>query len=373
MVAGALSARRVHGWLVLAAGALLVACVGSGRRGEVRARPAPVAAVSAGTDAGAALATPTAPPASYAVVDLMPRFFAFWDSAGGATADSATRLALFQAIVVRPESAFYARAGQPTPERVGRFLDAVPRDLAAMRALGARLHAELPHYQRAFRDSFPEFGYDGRVYFYPSLYVRDGGVMTMDGQPVLMFGVDMIARLNGPDARLAVLFHHELFHLHHGALQRATHAARKADASPTATPLWARSWSEGLATYVSARLNPDATLLDLLLQDSALVLEAPVRERELAARLLDAFGDTTSEAQARWFQAFRTDLDQPARAGYFLGYRVAERVGAGRPLHELAALEGEALRAAVHRALTEIAGSWAGRARRSARGARPGG
>jgi hypothetical protein len=284
----------------------------------------------------------------------MPRFFAFWDSAGGAALAEGEAAARFHELVVRPESAFYARAGAPTPERLGRFLQAVPRDVPAMRAISGRLHRELPRYQRAFLDSFPDFTYDGRVYFYPSLYVRDGGVMTVDGAPVLMFGVDMIARLNGPRARLGVLFHHELFHLHHAARLRQLRETRGGPAPAAA--LWSRVWSEGLATYAGARLDPAATLLDLLLQDSTLAREAPARERELAGRLLAQLDDTTAEAQARWFQAFRTDLGQPARAGYYLGYRVARQLGAERPVQALAALDGDELRALVQEALAELAG-----------------
>lgn len=342
--------------LAVAGGLALAACTSAERQPEVVLRATPAEGVAAaGSDAGDGGAG--AGRAGYTVVDLMPRFWAFWDSAGGGTAaDSAARLLLFEEIVVRPESAFYARAGQPTPERVQRFLRAVPRDLDAMRALSARLHADLPRYQAAFLDSFPDFAYDGRVYFYPSLYVRDGGVTTMDGAPVLMFGVDMIARLNGPNARLAVLFHHELFHLHHGAAQRAARARADRATPSAAGGLLPRVWSEGLATYVSARLNPDATLLDLLLRDSTLAREGPARERALAARLLAQLDDTTGEAQARWFQAFRTDLDQPARAGYYLGYRVAQQVGAERPLHALAALEGEELHRLVRAALARLAG-----------------
>lgn len=343
---------------------LLAACVGAERRAVVDPAPLPAvdvtASVAAGTgttpvqeDDGGAVPAGTRYATRYTVVDLMPRFFAFWDSAGGAALDGEAGAARFREIVVQPESAFYARAGAPTPERVERFLQAVPRDVAAMRALSGRLHAELPRYQRAFVDSFPDFTYDGRVYFYPSLYVRDGGVMTVDGGPVLMFGVDMIARLNGPDARLSALFHHELFHLHHGAQRRQARAAHAA-----ATPeggLWSRVWGEGLATYVSARLDPDATLLDVLLQDSTLAREGPAREAELAALLLEQFEDSTAEAQARWFQAFRTDLGQPARAGYYLGYRVAQRLGERRSVQALAMLEGEELRGAVWQALAELA------------------
>ena len=70
----------------------------------------------------------------------------------------------------------------------------------------------------------------------------------MNGTNALLFGVDLISRLHGSTANLSVLFDHELFHVYHR--QVAPSLFRKGD------EIWKRLWIEGLAEYVSWRMNP---------------------------------------------------------------------------------------------------------------------
>ncbi len=202
-----------------------------------------------------------------------------------------------------------------------------------MRAVSTRLHQDLPRFTRTFSDSFPDFAFDGTVFFYPSLYMRDGGTVAFPPGAALMFGVDVIAR-RGPGADLAVLFHHELFHLYHAQQHREQRPP---------FPLFLGIWAEGLATYVSKRLNPQASELAVLLHDRQL-LDARPRLPELAAKTLDHLDDTSSARAALYLQGGSGDPEIPRRAGYLLGLHVAERMGRGRTLAELARLRPEVVR-----------------------------
>jgi hypothetical protein len=86
--------------------------------------------------------------------------------------------------------------------------------LATMRTLSKRIATDLPRYESTFRKAFPDFAYDGEVYFLSSLGGFDGATRTVKGRTALLFGVDMIAYVYGETDPQA-FFHHELFHIHH--------------------------------------------------------------------------------------------------------------------------------------------------------------
>jgi hypothetical protein len=293
-----------------------------------------------------------APASRYTVVDMMPRFFTYWDSVMPALgADSAALVREFRARVVGADTLFWRRAANgPTDARIRAFLRDARRDVATMRVVHARLGQDLLRHQRTFADSFPDFAYDGTVFFYPSLYVRDGGTMAFPPSSALMFGVDMIARLNGPEADLGVLFHHELFHLYHAQQLRARQSGPP--------PFFMRVWGEGLATYASGRLNPGRSDVDLLLQDSTLAREGTARLPRLAAILLDHM-ETAPDSIVRAFQqgggrgAAFTEI--PPRSGYLVGLVVARELGRRRSVRELARLDADELRPLMTASLRRMA------------------
>ncbi|HKG91869.1 MAG TPA: hypothetical protein VKA84_08265 [Gemmatimonadaceae bacterium] len=297
----------------------------------------------------AAPASSDADAAPFPVVDLMPRFWAFWDQdRPAAGADSAELVRRFRERVVRPDSVFYARAaGGPSDDRIRAFLGRVGKDVPAMRVVSERLEHDLGRFSRSFADSFPDFDFRGLVFFYPSLYVRDGGTMDYPPGVALMFGIDVIARVHGPEADLAVLFDHELFHLYHVQVR----PLRREGGPP---PLFRRIWGEGLATYVSQRMNPRATELALLLNDRAL-LAARTRLPELADSVLAHLDDTSSAYARRYLQGGTNDPAIPARAGYLVGLRAAQLIGRRRALPELARLPDDSVRAEMTRALRALA------------------
>lgn len=108
-------------------------------------------------------------------------------------------------------------------------------------------------------------------------------------------------------------------------------------------------WTEGLATYVSRVLGLGATLADALLSRKLAERAQPLMPR-MAADLLAGMNRIDGELFDTYFTsgpaAVRRGL--PARAGYYVGYVVAER---------LAHLKGDRLHAEIADALQGLASS----------------
>src|SRR5262249_30220808 len=121
---------------------------------------------------------------------------------------------------------------------------------------------------------------------------------------------------------------HELFHVHHEALL------------PDAPETVAQSlWEEGLATYVSAALNPGATHDEISVPD-ALIAAATPRLPELASRLLAHLDDSDSSPVYKQFfyGSLEANPEVPPRSGYLVGWKIAEAAGKTRSPAQLAAL-----------------------------------
>lgn len=260
--------------------------------------------------------------------DLMPEFWKFWESAQGKA--RAEQYRLFEELVRKPNAAVYEGVfhGVPKPpaEFVPKSLEGVPAIEASMRALSERLSAELPGELAAFRKTFPRFRCATPVYFLYSAGAFDGATRDVNGKSALMFGLDVIVRLK---EELSPLVVHELFHVYHA----------EAVAEDPDTFGWAL-WAEGLATYVSRRLNPELPESQICCMPSIPDAMVPRLAGE-ALRLLDS---EKREDYARYFLG-GAELDFPSRSGYALGYRIASEAGKKRTLEELAALTPVEVRA----------------------------
>ena len=169
----------------------------------------------------------------------MPDFWKYWERARKAAPGD--RYRLFEEMVQKPHAAVYegafANAPIPPSEFVTAALNEVPRIETRMRALSGRLAADLPSELAAFRNAFPKFECSVPVYFLFSGGAFDGATRDVSGKTALMFGLDVIAKL---DEQLSPLVVHELFHVYHGQVVP----------EDPETFSWGL-WTEGLATYVS--------------------------------------------------------------------------------------------------------------------------
>lgn len=292
--------------------------------------------------------------ASYQIRDLTPTFWRFWDEAALLT--EAEQLQLLEAKVVRAHPEVYtARVlgldmdkplSAELADRWPKFLKFAGATLPLARTLSDSIGRDLPSYDASFRKAFPDFAYTGEVYFVVSLGGFDGGLREVKGRMALLFGVDIIAAVNGADANPKAFFDHELFHVYHQQFP-----------DPELDGTLARSlWAEGLAQYVAGELNPGTSEAALL----GLPHSSPGRVRANLAAIARDFrqrlDSRASDDYARYFLGSAEDREPPSRAGYTLGYLVAKQIAGGRTLQDLAKLRGPALRAEIDRALVQLAG-----------------
>jgi hypothetical protein len=223
-----------------------------------------------------------------------------------------------------------------------------------MRLVHERIRSELPQYIRRFGEVLPDARWDSiTFYIMPWLFISNGGGgPSSAGGEVMIFGVDAVARDQGASGDLAPLFYHELFHLYHSRIQGMVHP--DSERLPRSrTPLWRLLWAEGLATYAASRLSPSSSL-DAVVGDSLAERVKP-RLSELA-RDLRTHLDSTS---AGTFRLYMTAMSRgpelpPARAGYYIGMLVAERLGQTRSLAQLARLGGSQLRSLIEKELRNL-------------------
>jgi hypothetical protein len=253
-----------------------------------------------------------------------------------------------------------AHAGLYTAEAIGivpgpELERAGLHEMAAVNATAAEFDAALQHGLATSADRFaqtlPDFRCDFVLYVAPTFGQMDGAGRVVNGKPALVFGPDVIAGYQTP-GQLPVFIAHELFHRYHFA------AAGFSDDLAERELLWRTLWAEGLATYASARLNPDRPLADAMLLPRDLAERAaplvPTLAREISVKL-----DVVDAATfARFFEggdASARARGWPARSGYYLGYLVAESLAQRYTLPELAHLQGPALRREIGAVLTSLA------------------
>jgi hypothetical protein len=201
-----------------------------------------------------------------------------------------------------------------------------------------------------FAGEFPDFRCDFPVYATETFGFMDGAGRVVAGRPSLVFGVDTIAQSWTREA-LPVFLSHELFHRYH------FQAAGFSDDLGDRDLIWRSLWAEGLATYVSARLNPTNPLSDALITPKDLEAQAKPFVPQMAAELLAAADRSDAKTFAKFFEGGDAEarrLGWPSRSGYYIGYLVAEDLGRRRSLKALAHIKGPELRSEIGEALARL-------------------
>jgi hypothetical protein len=166
-----------------------------------------------------------------------------------------------------------------------------------------------------------------------SLFRFDGKI-PHDDSKVLFLALDGLARFHGAGANLGVLLSHELFHLYHFQVNPLP-------AIVDDLPLYRQIWQEGLATYVSALMNPEATLADVLL-DPRLARDGPACLAAVAGELIPVL-ESADDQTAGKYLSYRRGGKTPSRMGYLIGYEIAAHLAATRSIQALSRLRGQRL------------------------------
>jgi hypothetical protein len=246
----------------------------------------------------------------------------------------------------------YAPGVMPAPSdaRALRTMAAV-RAHPEGRAFDAALRPAIEHVADRFQHAFPDFRCDFPVYVTETFRTMNGAGRIVAGRPALVLGVDMITEFDTL-ASLPVFLSHEFFHRYN------FQAAGFSDDLAERDLIWRSLWAEGLATYVSARLNPSNPLRDALGFPEDLEALAKPFVPAMASELLAAADRVDAATFAKFFEVHSdeaTRLGWPPRSGYYVGYLVAQDLGRRRSLSQLAHMQGPALRAEIGRALERLA------------------
>jgi hypothetical protein len=281
----------------------------------------------------------------------MPPFWMFWDAAKDQPLSA--QLSLFDEMVVRKYPEVYResvlRPGRDESDlkmQIANFLQGAPANIAAMRKLSDSLETDLPLYLSGFQKTFPDFACKNSIYFLVSLGAFDGAVRTVSGQPALLFGADVTARIHPPE-QLGALFDHELFHMYHRQITGV--------GGGMGDPLYRALWEEGLATYVSGALNPRVSESQILGRPGDLAERAEPLLPQIARELLRNMDSTSPDLYQAFFLGNGTRRDLPPRSGYYVGFLIARELGQSHSLQQLAQMNGESLRSTIRRMLQKMA------------------
>ena len=279
------------------------------------------------------------------VYDLIPDLFNFLRIA---PEEKESRARLFAQSVIQPHPEVYDRAQifKTDNASLQQYLGVLPTYLPAIKQIHDRFEAQYEPIEANFLKEFPDFDCSkARVYLMLSLFRFDGKI-PHDNPHVVFLGLDGLAKFHGADTRLSVILTHELFHLYHFQVNPLPRNIDDVE-------LYRLIWQEGLATYVSKQLNPDASLADILL-DPRLAQEGPRYLAAVARDLVTQLESVEDATTARYLSYWRGG-QIPARMGYLIGYEIARKSAATKSVQELARLRGQPLLSLVRQQMQVLA------------------
>jgi hypothetical protein len=230
----------------------------------------------------------------------------------------------------------YQRTGmfQVDSELLGRYLHQIKPYLPIIRELDLETRKDLGPALADLHHLFPDFDpAKAKIELILSLFRFDGKV-PHDDTGTLLIGLDGLAKFYGPNAPLRVLLTHELFHLYHFQVNPLPRDLDR-------LTLGRQVWQEGLATYVSQQLNPNAPLGSILL-DPRLALEGPSYTVEVAREIAGKL-ESTDDADTAIYLLHTSSNVRPSRLGYLIGFDIARSVAKTMPLEAMARLRGQSL------------------------------
>jgi hypothetical protein len=296
--------------------------------------------------AGPSAAASKAETGRLTIVDLTDDFARVWQETE--SLPDAAKTAAFRAAFDRTAPGLYeVLSPSRTPEQQDaaalNALRRYPERREGIDQVSSRFNGMFQPALKSFEREFGPMRGHRTIYLLHSLGAFDGGMRNLPDGAHLLFGADVIARIHtGQNPR--AFFHHELFHLYHGA---------RLGPCPTT---WCGLWKEGLATYVAAQLNPSATDAELLLTIPEPLRPAVAANRRAAVcAVLQRFGSTSHADHNPVFGMTRLSPELPPRFGYALGYDVAAHLGRTRSLKTLANLSQAEARPLIEASLHEMA------------------
>ena len=286
---------------------------------------------------------PAWPDDGLSIVDLTGSFDRFVMATTNLPDDQ--RLVAFEKQIGSMANGFYSRERRPEGYdfRILLQLKTYPERRAATLAVSRKFNQQFAPARRHFEAAFGPVHSNQPVFVLNSLGELDGGIRKLNGHSTLLFGADVIAEFHsGRD--MTAFFYHELFHLYHEPQVENCLTVR------------CSLWAEGLATYVSSKLAPDAGDDELILN-----LPEPIRPAVEANRgaavcaIVRRLDSTTNQDFSAFFQGDDRLSGFPSRMGYYVGFLVASDIGRTHSMKQMAAMSMEEARPLIDASLARMA------------------
>lgn len=268
----------------------------------------------------------SAPQSQLELVDLTDEFAAYADISVRQSIED--RVNAFKLIFQHILPGFYT-ADEQMDAQTGRALENWAEHRAGVVEVSDRFAAMFVPALTSFEAALGPVTEPQSIYLVHSLGRMDGGIRPTGEGFRLVFGADQIAQIHlGHD--IQPFFHHELFHIFH--------AVKAFECRSIGCALW----TEGLATYAAATLNPDATDAELLLtRPRPIRVETDAHFEEAVCTIRERLDSGNIEDYRAMFGSSEFNDRLPPRFGYYIGMRVAEELAQQRSLRELAQLSFE--------------------------------
>lgn len=294
---------------------------------------------------GASVSATETSPDRIVLVDLTDEFDTIWNR--DQALPDAERLSAFKADFAKLIPGFFSaqRVGVEETRYDAHLLSGLksyPKQRDGIAEASRRFSALLQPARQSFEAEFGRFAEPQTVYLIHSLGEMDGGTRSLPHGNFLIFGADVIARLHLAHD-IQPFFHHELFHVYHG------------QSFESCDEIWCGLWSEGLATYAAASMNPGATDAELLLEVPEPIRAAVDANRNEAVCAVRSRLDSTDGDDGRALFSFnRMNAKLPPRFGYYIGYLAAAEAGRDRSLKELAVMPASEVRPLLEASLAKL-------------------
>ncbi|MCL6697232.1 hypothetical protein LZ496_00300 [Sphingomonas sp. NSE70-1] len=297
------------------------------------------------------------------VVDLTGEFDRFAMST--AEMPDADRVIAFEKQIGPIANGFYERDRRPEGYdfRILTQLKTYPGRRSETLAISRKFNRLFTPARHRFEAAFGPLTSRQPAYLIDSMGELDGGTRELNGKYTMLFGADVIAEFHA-GKNLDAFFYHEMFHLYHEP------------ALAKCMTLWCSLWAEGLATYVSSRLDPGATDEELVLNLPKPIRPAVEANRKRAVCAVALRLDSTAyDDFSALFQGDDNLPGLPSRMGYYIGFLVARDIGRTHDLQQMAKMSLSEAKPLIDASLARMAtcGQSTTEARERSRTSRTGG
>jgi hypothetical protein len=281
------------------------------------------------------------------IINLGPQFENFWAKASNLPFND--QLKLWDEMVENPNADFYeglVNGSEHDPDwktrktkRLQEAFVSYKTDYPEILKLFNNFEITLNSQINKYKQYFPDAEFNVPIIAMPGASFNGKGGETKKHETVLAFGVDIIHQLKG---NTDILYSHELFHIYH--VKKANITAQTFMSTGKMTlPLLL----EGLASFASHKLNPNASMEEVYMDLELANLKKDdihfLAQEFLKISNEKAYDEKNPITYRKWFGYKREKLrdDLPWRVGYLLGFKVVEKLEKSYTLLEVASWSPE--------------------------------